>query len=123
MKFATILKNLRKDRRMTQDELSKLLNVAKSTVSMYEQGERMPSFEIMESLADIFNVSIDVLYGRETESTKTEKPADEGELTEEVVIYHRDGKTVRRKFSKEQLKMISAMLDAIPDDPDDNAGL
>ena len=123
MKFATILKNLRKDRQMTQDELSKLLNVAKSTVSMYEQGERMPSFEIMESLADIFNVSIDVLYGRETESIKTEKPADEGELSEEVVIYHRDGKTVRRKFSKEQLKMISAMLDAIPDDPDDNAGL
>ena len=70
MKFATILKKLRKERHMTQDQLSKLLNVAKSTVSMYEQGERMPSFEIMESLANIFDVSIDMLYGRETESSK-----------------------------------------------------
>ena len=63
-------------------------------------------------------------YGRGVfHAQNDEKPADEGELSEEIVIYHRDGKTVRRKFSKEQLKMISAMLDAIPDDPDDNAGL
>ena len=65
MKFAEVLKNLRKERHMTQEELSALLNVAKSTVSMYEQGERMPNLEMLESIADIFNVSIDFLFGRQ----------------------------------------------------------
>ena len=69
MKFSTVLKELRKKYNMTQDELAKKLNVAKSTVSMYERGERMPSFEIIEILSDIFNVSIDTLYGREGDST------------------------------------------------------
>lgn len=68
MKFAKILKELRKKHNMTQLDLSNALKVAKSTVSMYELGERMPSFEIMEAIADIFNVDMDYLYGR-TETT------------------------------------------------------
>ena len=56
-------------------------------------------------------------------SDEKEKPADEGELEKDVVIYHRDGKTVRRKFTKAQLAMISAMLDAIPDETDENSEL
>ena len=52
-----------------------------------------------------------------------EKPTNEGELEKDVVIYHRDGKTVRRKFTKAQLAMISAMLDAIPDETDENSEL
>ena len=48
-----------------------------------------------------------------------EKLTDENELDEDVVIYHRDGKTVRRRFTKEQLDTITRMLDAIPDKPKD----
>ena len=38
--------------------------------------------------------------------------------TENMVIYHRDGKTVTKKFSKKQMRMIAQMLDAIPEDED-----
>ena len=48
------------------------------------------------------------------------KPADEGELTENLIIYHRDGKTVRRKLSKSQYTMLRAILDAIPEDDDED---
>ena len=50
-------------------------------------------------------------------------PTDEGELSENIIIYHRDGKTVKRSFTKEQLALFHAMLDAIPEDPNDNKGL
>ena len=56
-------------------------------------------------------------------AAQNKKPADEGELREDVVIYHRDGKTVKRTFTKEQLALFHAMLDAIPEDPGDNKGL
>jgi len=66
MKFATILRDLRKKNRYTQEMLAERLGVSKSTVSMYEQGERMPSYATMRALADLFEVEMDVLYGRES---------------------------------------------------------
>lgn len=66
-------------------------------------------------LAEYFGVSVDYLVGK---TDKKEKPADEGELTENVVIYHRDGKTVTKKFSKGQMEMLAKMIDAIPEEED-----
>lgn len=64
MDFSKILKTLRKNKGVTQIELAKLFNVSKSTISMYELGEREPNFEILEKLAQYFNVSIDFLLGK-----------------------------------------------------------
>lgn len=47
--------------------------------------------------------------------TKNNKP-DNAELEEDVIMYHRDGKTVRKKMTKEQIKMLAAMIDALPED-------
>lgn len=63
MKFSEILKTLRKKKQITQTELAKQLNVSKSTIGMYETGQREPNFEILEMLSNIFNVSIDCLLG------------------------------------------------------------
>lgn len=51
------------------------------------------------------------------QSLEKESPADEGEASETVVIYHRDGKTVRRELTPEQMKMLASMIDAIPEEP------
>lgn len=64
MSFGDVLKCLRKEAGMTQDELAQTLNVAKSTVSMYERGERFPGFDAVKEIADVFGISTDVLYGR-----------------------------------------------------------
>lgn len=66
MKFCEILRDLRKKNRYTQSELSEKLKISKSTVSMYEHGERMPNYATMRALADLFGVEMDVLYGRES---------------------------------------------------------
>lgn len=58
-----ILKNLRKNNNKTQLELSKLLNVTKSTISMYERNQRTPSPDILKKYAEIFDVSVDYILG------------------------------------------------------------
>lgn len=62
--FMTRFKELRKSAELTQDELAAKLNVAKSTISMYETGKRQPDFEKLEEIADFFNVDMDYLLGR-----------------------------------------------------------
>lgn len=68
MNFGTILKKLRKDYKYTQEQLADRLGVANSTVSMYERGERFPDYEMMIAISDIFNVDMNVLYGKKPTS-------------------------------------------------------
>ena len=63
MNFAKRLKDLRISRGLTQDDLARELNLVKSSISMYENGKRKPSFEVLEAVADYFNVNLDSLYG------------------------------------------------------------
>jgi transcriptional regulator with XRE-family HTH domain len=51
---------------MSQFQLAKTLNIATSTLGMYETNKRKPNMEMLEKLADFFGVSIDYLLGRET---------------------------------------------------------
>ena len=51
---------------MTQKKLAEKLNITEATVSRYEGGTANPPFETMRSIAAIFNVTMDYLYGMET---------------------------------------------------------
>lgn len=62
--FSENLKKLRKERNFTQEELAKALNVTKSRINMYERGEREPKFEMLEVIADYFNVDMNFLLGK-----------------------------------------------------------
>lgn len=62
MDFAKRLKELRASRGLTQDDLARELSLVKSSISMYENGKRKPSFEVLEAIADYFNVNMDTLY-------------------------------------------------------------
>ena len=67
------LKELRKRDHISQLELSKMLSVSRSTVAMWEQGTN-PDPEMLKNIADVFNVTVDYLLGREEAQQKT--PAD-----------------------------------------------
>ncbi len=58
------IKFLREELNMTQQELADKINGAKSTIAMYEKGDRKPSMEVLISLSTIFNCSIDYLLGQ-----------------------------------------------------------
>lgn len=64
MAFGSVLRALRKQHRMTQADLARALGVAESAISMWELGRRNPDREMMEQIADYFNVDMDYLFGR-----------------------------------------------------------
>lgn len=113
------IRELRTQKGIKQSELAEILGISTSAVGMYEQNRREPDITALKTISEYFGVSLDYLLSNDGVSEQKENPADEGEIAEDVVIYHRDGKTVRRTFTKDQLDMISAMLDAIPDKPKD----
>lgn len=61
--FNDVLKQLRNKAGMNQEQLAKRLGLSKSAISMYESGSREPSLEILEAIADIFNVDMNTLTG------------------------------------------------------------
>jgi len=64
MSFGDVLRSLRKQHHMTQSDLARVLGVAESAVSMWELGRRRPDHEMMEQIADYFNVDMNYLFGK-----------------------------------------------------------
>ncbi|MBO5561145.1 MAG: helix-turn-helix transcriptional regulator [Firmicutes bacterium] len=62
------LKELRKQRKISQIKLSIDLNMNQNTLSRYENGAREADYRTLVMFADYFNVSLDYLFGR------TDKP-------------------------------------------------
>ena len=59
-----ILKELRLGKNLSQGDLGKYLNVTRQTVSNWEMDKRIPSNEMMEFIADFYNVDMDYLFGK-----------------------------------------------------------
>ena len=56
-------------------DFAKQIKVSKSSINMYERGEREPGLETLERIADYFNVDMDYLLGKsEIASLITEQP-------------------------------------------------
>ena len=62
--FGDILEELRKDKGMTQKDLSEIIYVTTGTISNYESGQYMPDLQKLITLADYFGVTLDYLTGR-----------------------------------------------------------
>lgn len=63
-KFSERLRQLRTARDLSQMEFAKQIGISKSSVNMYERGEREPGLETLEQIADYFNVDMDYLLGK-----------------------------------------------------------
>lgn len=62
--FSERLRSLRTTKGLSQLEFAKQVKLSKSAVNMYERGEREPSFDVLEVIADYFNVDLDYLLGK-----------------------------------------------------------
>lgn len=61
--FGRKLRELRKQKNLTQKQLAALIGVKNSIISFYEVGDRIPSPEIIIKLASALNVTSDYLLG------------------------------------------------------------
>ncbi len=104
------IKKLREKNKLNQLEFSKILNISNTTLSQYEAGNRTPSDEIKEKVADYFNVSVDYLLGRtekcisEVDNSKMAKPnsIDVSNLPKEAIKQIEDYiEFVKQKYSSD----------------------
>lgn len=65
MSFAENLKQIRKEKGLSQEELAELLDVSRQAVSKWEQGKGYPEVEKLLSLSQQLNVSLDGLLSTE----------------------------------------------------------
>ena len=62
--FSQRLKQLRTDKHLTQAQVAERVGVTASMASSYETDIRLPSFEVMVRIADLFGVTVDYLLCR-----------------------------------------------------------
>lgn len=100
---------LRKARGTTQDELAEALNVSPQAVSKWENDLSCPDISLLPKLADLFDVSIDELFSRntapETLLLPEEKRKDPARLLFRVVVDSGNGDRVRVNLPFPLLKL------------------
>ena len=77
--FTIRLKELRKNKGLTQKDAAKLLGIGQTTIANYENGTRVPDLTKVSEIADLFKVSVDFLLGREgyALTVQEKKPEEE----------------------------------------------
>lgn len=111
MDFKERLKDLRISRGLSQRELGKRLGMTNSAISMYERGEREPDYDTLEMIADLFNVDIAFLLGKEDVSTYLFTPQQSDllvKLSDDSDLYVMVEKLVNG--SEEQKERVKQML-------------
>lgn len=82
--FEDRLKKLRELSNLTQNELASKLGVTKQSVSNWENGNILPSIEMLVKIAKLFSVSTDYLLGMKTTS-KTKSKEEKTEFINKLL--------------------------------------
>lgn len=99
-KLGNRLKDLRIENRKTQEQVAKDLGSTKATIGRYEIGSREPKTDMLNALADYFDVTTDYLLGR----TDEKRPKKERFQNVNSISAHRIGKI--EKLSEEALDQL-----------------
>ena len=68
MTIAESLKKIRKQYKLKQEDVAKLIGVSRSGYAYYETGKTLPSIEVLEKLSAVYKTSIDVIVGNKVNS-------------------------------------------------------
>lgn len=84
--FGQTIAAYRKERAMTQEQLAQELGITAQAVSKWENGQSYPDIQLLPQLADLFEVSLDELFGRDYRCPAAD--AGDEEAPAEQVVYH-----------------------------------
>lgn len=76
-KTGSFLKELRKEKELTQEQLSEILGVTNRSISRWENGVNMPDFDLVIEIANYFGVSIDEFLNGERKNDMIDKRTEE----------------------------------------------
>ena len=75
--IGSFLKELRKERKLTQEQLAEKLNVSGRTVSRWETGNNMPDISLLLEISELYDVSIPEIINGERKSEKMKEEVKE----------------------------------------------
>lgn len=77
MEISEALKKIRKQYKMTQEDVANFLGISRSGYTYYETGKSMPSIEVLKKLSAIYDTTIDEVVGNriKNQSSKYGKSA------------------------------------------------
>ena len=97
MMFGERLRALRKQARLTQEDVAKALRIHRTTYNRYEAGMVSPDQQGLVQLAEMFGVTVDYLLGRE-------------EVTSADGLSDSDGEAIRLSVQEKQLVQMFRQL-------------
>lgn len=83
--FGQTIAAYRKERAMTQEQLAQELGITAQAVSKWENGQSYPDIQLLPQLADLFEISLDELFGRDYRRPAADSSDD---MPTEQVVYH-----------------------------------
>ena len=95
VKIGDFLKQLRKEKGLTQEELAEKMGVARRTVSRWETGNNMPDLDILIELSDLYETDLREILSGERKSGKMNEEMKE--TVEKIAEYSAEEKEKRRK--------------------------
>ena len=72
-KIGKLLKELRNEKGLTQEQLAEIFNVSNRTVSRWENGNNMPDLDILIQISDYYEINLRELLDGERKSEKMNK--------------------------------------------------
>ena len=118
----------RKKQGLTQEDLAQRLGVTNQSVSKWESAQCCPDISLIPQLADIFEISIDELFGKEHRPYMTRMVTDDAIFSEAVKIVNESGKIsaslLQRKLNigyKEAVDLIDLIKDEVIDKEDSSS--
>lgn len=121
MKTGEKIRYLRTKNNITSKQLSKILDISESSISLYENGKRTPNIELIIRIADFFKVSTDFLLGvtdNPQKISQNDSEADFSEILENIIAFLSsqnyivfDGKDVEGKMILVLKKNLNCVLE------------
>ena len=127
IEFGKRLRELRKRRGLSAEQLGDKIGVARTTVFGYEQGQRIPDMITIKKIAELFNVTVDYLVGTQLKPpshnvrevlSRSDLTWDGIPLTEEELKQTRDFLSwiIREKILEWKEKQRGASNEAVSDE-------
>lgn len=95
VKIGNFIRELRKEQKLTQEELAEKFNVARRTVSRWETGSNMPDLDILMEMADFYDVDLREILDGERKSEKMNE-----ELKETILKVAEYSNEEKKRMSK-----------------------
>lgn len=95
------LKELREEKKVTQEEIAKILNIKRGVYSIFETEEKIMPIKHLDTLSKYFNVSLDYIFSfNEIKNYKENNPINLEKSVQRLKEFRKNNKLTQPKLAK-----------------------